>query len=83
MRRPPLLRPADLKPMKLWVWAGYPAYVEAWKDAGYHPVELASTETAIVRFTQGLEALGELLEIVRSGVLGISRQDHVLHVVEP
>jgi TRAP-type C4-dicarboxylate transport system substrate-binding protein len=40
----PLLRPADLKPMKLWVWAGYPAYVEAWKDAGYHPVELASTD---------------------------------------
>jgi TRAP-type C4-dicarboxylate transport system substrate-binding protein len=39
-----LLRPADLKPMKLWVWAGYPAYVEAWKDAGYHPVELASTD---------------------------------------
>jgi hypothetical protein len=27
--------------MKLWVWAGYPAYVEAWKDGGYHPVELA------------------------------------------
>ena len=40
----PLLRPADLKPMRLWVWAGYPAYVEAWKDAGYHPVELASTD---------------------------------------
>ncbi len=40
----PVLRPADLKPMRLWVWAGYPAYVEAWKDAGYHPVELASTD---------------------------------------
>jgi len=40
----PMLRPDDLKPMKLWVWAGYPAYVEAWKDAGYHPVELASTD---------------------------------------
>jgi len=40
----PLLRPADLKPMRLWVWAGYPAYVEAWKDGGYHPVELASTD---------------------------------------
>jgi TRAP-type C4-dicarboxylate transport system substrate-binding protein len=40
----PILRPDDLKPMKLWVWAGYPAYVEAWKDAGYHPVELASTD---------------------------------------
>jgi len=40
----PLLRPDDLKPMKLWVWAGYPAYVEAWKDGGFHPVELASTD---------------------------------------
>jgi len=40
----PVLRPADLKPMRLWVWAGYPAYVEAWKDAGFHPVELASTD---------------------------------------
>ena len=40
----PILRPDDLKPMKLWVWAGYPAYVEAWKDGGYHPVELASTD---------------------------------------
>jgi TRAP-type C4-dicarboxylate transport system substrate-binding protein len=37
----PVFSPEDLKPMKLWVWAGYPAYVEAWKDGGYHPVELA------------------------------------------
>jgi acetolactate synthase I/III small subunit len=52
-------------------------------DNDRHIVELVSSETAIVRFAQSLEAHGELLEIVRSGVLGISRQDHVLHVVEP
>jgi acetolactate synthase small subunit len=46
-------------------------------------VELTSSEIAILRFAQILEAHGELLEVVRSGALGISRQDHVLHVVEP
>jgi acetolactate synthase I/III small subunit len=48
-----------------------------------HIVELTSSEGAINQFTQSLEAHGELLEVVRSGALGISRQDHVLHVVEP
>ncbi|MEO8308371.1 MAG: acetolactate synthase small subunit [Pseudomonadota bacterium] len=48
-----------------------------------HIVELTSSEGAINQFTQRLEAHGELLEVVRSGALGISRQDHVLHVVEP
>jgi len=46
-------------------------------------VELTSSEVAILRFAQSVEAHGELLEIVRSGALGISRQDQVLHVVEP
>ncbi len=40
----PVVRPEDLKPMKLFVWSGHTAYVEAWKDAGYHPVPLAATE---------------------------------------
>ena len=40
----PVVRPEDLKPMKLFVWAGETAYVEAWKGAGYHPVPLAATE---------------------------------------
>ena len=40
----PVVRPEDLKPLKLFVWAGEDAYVEAWKDAGYRPVPLAATE---------------------------------------
>lgn len=40
----PVVRPEDLRPLRLFVWAGDTAYVEAWKDAGYHPVPLAATE---------------------------------------
>lgn len=48
-----------------------------------HIVELTSSEAAINQFAQRLEAHGELLEIVRSGALGISRQERILHVIEP
>jgi acetolactate synthase-1/3 small subunit len=48
-----------------------------------HIVELTSSEVAITQFARRLAAHGELLEIVRSGALGISRQDRILHVVEP
>jgi TRAP-type transport system periplasmic protein len=40
----PVVHPEDLKPLRLFVWAGDTAYVEAWKDAGYQPVPLAATE---------------------------------------
>ncbi len=40
----PVVRPDDLKPLRLFVWAGDSTFVEAWKDAGYHPVPLAATE---------------------------------------
>ena len=40
----PVVRPEDLKPLRLFVWSGDTLYVEAWKDAGYRPVPLASTE---------------------------------------
>ncbi len=40
----PVVHPEDLKPLRLFVWSGDTAFVEAWKDAGYHPVPLASTE---------------------------------------
>ncbi|MFQ5538711.1 MAG: TRAP transporter substrate-binding protein DctP [Gemmatimonadota bacterium] len=39
-----VVRPEDLKPLRLFVWSGDTAYVEAWKDAGYRPVPLAGTE---------------------------------------
>ncbi|HTO63633.1 MAG TPA: TRAP transporter substrate-binding protein DctP, partial [Bradyrhizobium sp.] len=38
----PVVRPEDLKPLKLFVWAGDDtAVADAWKDAGYQPVPLA------------------------------------------
>jgi acetolactate synthase-1/3 small subunit len=36
-------------------------------------VELASTETEIGEFIAGIATLGEIVEVVRSGVLGIAR----------
>ncbi len=40
----PVVHPDDLKPMKLFTWAGDSAAVEAYKDAGYHPVPLPATD---------------------------------------
>jgi acetolactate synthase-1/3 small subunit len=45
-------------------------------------VELASSEAAINELARELAADGELLEIVRSGALAMSRQEPTLHVVE-
>jgi acetolactate synthase I/III small subunit len=44
-------------------------------------VELASTETEIGEFIANVAAFGEIIEVVRSGVLGISRANPRLHVV--
>lgn len=41
----PVLRPDDLKPLRLFAWAGDdPSYIDAWKDAGYNPVPIPVTE---------------------------------------
>jgi TRAP-type C4-dicarboxylate transport system substrate-binding protein len=40
----PVVRPEDLKALKLFTWAGDTTYVEAWKDAGYHVIPLPATE---------------------------------------
>ncbi|MDQ2642037.1 MAG: acetolactate synthase small subunit [Pseudomonadota bacterium] len=45
-------------------------------------VELTSEEAAINELTGQLATLGELVEIVRSGALAMSRQEPALHVVE-
>jgi acetolactate synthase-1/3 small subunit len=45
-------------------------------------VELTSTETDIGEFIADLAAFGEIIEVVRSGVLGISRVNHRLHSVK-
>jgi len=45
-------------------------------------VELTSTETEIGEFIANAGAFGEIVEVVRSGVLGISRANPRLHVVK-
>ena len=39
----PVVHPDDLKPLKLFSWAGDPT-IDAWKSAGFQPVPLAATE---------------------------------------
>ena len=45
-------------------------------------VELTSTETEIGEFIAHVGAFGDIVEVVRSGVLGISRLNPRLHVVK-
>ncbi|HLJ21545.1 MAG TPA: TRAP transporter substrate-binding protein DctP [Stellaceae bacterium] len=40
----PVIRPADLKPLKLFTWEGDPAYAEVIKRMGFQPVPLAVTD---------------------------------------
>ncbi|MEE8434817.1 MAG: TRAP transporter substrate-binding protein DctP [bacterium] len=40
----PVVHPDDLKPLRLFVWAGGTAHIDAWKASGYQPVPLAATE---------------------------------------
>jgi acetolactate synthase-1/3 small subunit len=45
-------------------------------------VEVTSTETEIGEFIARVAAFGEIVEVVRSGVLGITRANPRLHVVK-
>ncbi len=45
-------------------------------------VELTSTETEISEFIANVGAFGDIVEVVRSGVLGISRSNPRLHIVK-
>ena len=45
-------------------------------------VELASTEVEIGEFIANVAAFGEIVEVVRSGALGISRANPRLHAVK-
>lgn len=45
-------------------------------------VELASTEFEIGEFIANIGAFGEIIEVVRSGVLGMARSNPRLHVVK-
>lgn len=40
----PVVHPDDLKPLKIFAWAGETANISAWRGAGYNPVPLPATE---------------------------------------
>ncbi len=40
----PVIRPADMKPLKIFTWEGDPTYLEAMKQMGYQPVAMAATD---------------------------------------
>jgi acetolactate synthase-1/3 small subunit len=52
------------------------------EERDYLIAEITSSETAINELAKELATQGELLEIVRSGALAMSRQDPTLHVVQ-
>jgi len=51
-------------------------------ERDYLVVELTSSEVAINELARELSRQGELLEVVRSGALAMSRQEPTLHIVE-
>jgi TRAP-type transport system periplasmic protein len=50
--------PDDLRPLKLFSWAGDPQSVDVWRSAGFNPVPLPSTEIATALQTGLVQALG-------------------------
>jgi TRAP-type C4-dicarboxylate transport system substrate-binding protein len=42
----PVSTPGDLRKLKLFVWAGDPDGVQAWKEMGFHPVPLTISDLA-------------------------------------
>jgi TRAP-type transport system periplasmic protein len=53
----PVTRPDDLKPLKLFAWAGDPEALEVWKGSGFNPVPLPSTEISTALQTGLVSAL--------------------------
>lgn len=53
----PVTRPEDMKPLKLFAWAGDNDAIEVWKGAGFNPVPLPSTEISTALQTGLVSAL--------------------------
>ena len=54
----PVAVPDDLKPLKMFTWAGDADAVDTWKSGGFNPVPLPSTELATALQTGLVTALG-------------------------
>lgn len=40
----PVVHPDDLRPLRIFAWAGATAHIDAWKASGFQPVALPATE---------------------------------------
>jgi acetolactate synthase I/III small subunit len=74
------VRPAQRDPIRALVEKAGGRLLAEERDC--QVVELTASEAEVTDLAQKLAAQAELLEIVRSGALAMSRQEHTLHVVE-
>ncbi|OGH61137.1 MAG: hypothetical protein A3G34_16055 [Candidatus Lindowbacteria bacterium RIFCSPLOWO2_12_FULL_62_27] len=58
----PVRTPDDMKPLKLFAWAGDNEAIEIWKAAGFQPVPLPSTEISTALKTGLVNALSTTLK---------------------
>lgn len=63
-----VVRPEEMKPLKIFTWEGDPAYLEAMKAMGYRPVALAATD-----IYTGLES-GMINVVPTTPILALSYQ---------
>ncbi len=54
--REPVRTPDELRRQRLWVWQGRPDEARAWRELGFQPVTLASTDVLLQLQTGGLDA---------------------------
>ena len=54
--RVPVVYPQDLKGQRIWVWQGNPDEARVWRDMGFRPVPLASTDVMVQLQSGGVDA---------------------------
>ena len=54
--RDPVIRPEDLRRQKLWVWQGSPEEARAWRELGFQPVALGTTDIMVQLQSGGVDA---------------------------
>ncbi|MFQ5566378.1 MAG: TRAP transporter substrate-binding protein DctP [Paracoccaceae bacterium] len=55
--RRPIMVPDDLRPQRIFVWAGADRFVKAWRDCGFRPIQLPATEIHTALQSQMIDAI--------------------------
>jgi TRAP-type C4-dicarboxylate transport system substrate-binding protein len=53
----PVVRPDDLRGLKMWVWSGDPEEERAWRSEGFQPVVRAATEIMVGLQSRAIQAI--------------------------